>query len=188
RLVRQALHSAVPPPRKPPTRRPSVLTLGLRAVVDQWLEGDQTAPRKQRHTAQRIYRRLQQEYGFPGAASTVRGYVGQRRKELGLKGEAYIPRDHGAGDEAEVDWYEAAVDFPQGRQTVQVFQMRACFSGREFHMAFPRQTQQAFVEGHVAAFEYFGGVFRVLRYDNLSAAVRKVFRGRRRAESERLSS
>ena len=61
RLVRQALHSAVPPPRKPPTRRPSVLTPGLRVVVDQWLEEDRTAPRKQRHTAQRVYQRLQQE-------------------------------------------------------------------------------------------------------------------------------
>jgi len=185
RLVRQALRSALPPPRKVPTRIPSVLTPALRAVVDQWLESDRSAPPKQRHTAQRVYTRLRQEYGFAGAASTVRGYVGQRRKELGLKGEVYIPRDHVPGEEAEVDWYEAAVDFPQGRQTVQVFQMRACFSGREFHMAFPHQTQQAFVEGHVAAFQYFGGVFRVLRYDNLSAAVRKVFRGRRRAETER---
>lgn len=185
RLVRQAVQSAVPPSRKPPTRVPSVLTPGLRAVVDQWLAGDRTAPRKQRHTAQRIYQRLQQEYGFGGAASTVRGYVGQRRRELGLKGEVYIPRDHVPGEEAEVDWYEAAVDFPQGRQTVQVFQMRACFSGREFHMAFPHQSQQAFLEGHVAAFTYFDGVFRVLRYDNLAAAVRKVFRGRRRAETER---
>ena len=185
RLVRQALRSAVPPPRKSPTRTPSVLTAALRAVVDQWLEADRQAPPKQRHTAQRVYMRLRHEYGFTGAASTVRGYVGQRRKELGLRGEVYIPRDHAPGEEAEVDWYEAVVDFPQGRQTVQVFQMRACFSGREFHMAFPHQTQQAFLEGHVAAFQYFGGVFRMVRYDNLSAAVRKIFRGRRRAETER---
>jgi transposase len=84
-----------------------------------------------------------------------------------------------------VDWYEADIDFPKGRQTVQLFQMRACYSGCEFHLAFPHQTQQAFLEAHVAAFAYFGGVFPVIRYDNLSAAVRRVLRGRRRVETER---
>jgi transposase len=185
RVVRQALRSAIPPPRKAPEREPAVLTRALRAVIDQWLQAEQAAPRKQRHTAHRAYLRLVHEHGFAGGESTVRRYVGQRRRELGLKGEAYIPRDHQPGEEAEVDWYEAAVEFPSGRQSVQVFQMRACFSGREFHFAFPHQTQQAFLEGHVAAFGYFGGVFGVIRYDNLSAAVRKVLRGRRREETER---
>jgi transposase len=61
-----------------------------------------------------------------------------------------------------------------GPQVVQFFAMRACFSGREFHMAFAQQTQQAFLEGHVAAFKYFGGAFTRIRYDNLGSAVKKV--------------
>ena len=185
RMVRQALQSARPPERKPAARQRPTLTREFRSLIDEWLGRDRQAPRKQRHTAHRIYQRLVQEQGFAGAESTVRGYVGQRKRELGLKGDVYIPRAHQPGEEAEVDWYEAVIDFPSGRQTVQIFQMRACYSGREFHLAFPQQTQQAFLEAHVAAFAYFGGVFPVIRYDNLSAAVRRVLRGRKRLETER---
>jgi hypothetical protein len=92
---------------------------------------------------------------------------------------------HIPGEEGEVDWYEASVDFPSGREKIYIFQMRASFSGREFHMAFSHQTQQSFLEGHIAAFNYFGGVFRKIRYDNLSSAVKKVLRGRKRIETER---
>jgi len=77
------------------------------------------------------------------------------------------------------------VDFAWGRERVQFFEMRACFSGREFHRGYPRQTQQALMEGHVKAFDHFGGVFGTVRYDNLSTAVRKVLRGRRRLETDR---
>jgi transposase len=184
-MVRQALQSALPPDRRRPERRRPVLTQDLCRVIEGWLASDRQAPRKQRHTAHRIYQRLVREHGFVGSESSVRGYVGQRKRELGLKKESYIPRDHQPGEEAEVDWYEAAVDFPSGRQTVQFFQMRACYSGREFHVAFPHQTQQAFLEAHVAAFADFGGVFPIIRYDNLSAAVRRVLRGRKRLETER---
>lgn len=63
--------------------------------------------------------------------------------------------------------------------------MRPCFSAKAFHRADPRQTQPAFLEGHVHAFEFYGGVFHTLRYDNLSSAVKKVLQGRRRKETER---
>ena len=76
------------------------------------------------------------------------------------------------------------MDFPTERQTVYFLLVRACFSGREFHVGFPLLTQQAFLEGPALAFSYFGGVFRVLRFDNLSAAVKKVLRGRRREDKE----
>ena len=185
RLVRQALATAVPPSRKAPQREPRVLTRALRQVIDGWLEADRTAPRKQRHTGVRVYERLVAEHDYTGAAVTVRVYVSRRRREQGQGGEAFVPQGYAPGEEAQVDWYEAEVDFPDGRREVQVFLMRACYSGREFHMAFPRQTQQAFLEGHVAAFAYFGGVFARLRYDNLGSAVQKVLRGRRREETER---
>ncbi len=185
RTVRAAIENAIPPSRKPTVRKPTVLTRALRQVVDQWLTEDRKARRKQRHTARRVYDRLRREEGYSGAESTVRRYVGQRKRELGLSGKAFVPLTHEAGQEGEVDWYEADVDFPWGRQTMQFFEMRACFSGREFHMAFPRQTQRAFFEGIAAALLYFCGVFAVIRFDNLSSVVVKVLRGRRRKETDR---
>ncbi len=63
--------------------------------------------------------------------------------------------------------------------------MRACFSGAAFVIAFERESQQAFLEAHVEAFEFFGGVFALVRYDNLRSAVKQVLRGRRRSEADR---
>jgi hypothetical protein len=63
--------------------------------------------------------------------------------------------------------------------------MRACYSGATFVTAFERQTQQAFLEAHVEAFNFFGGVFALIRYDNLRSAVKQVLRGRRRVEQDR---
>ena len=58
-------------------------------------------------------------------------------------------------------------------------------SGGAFHRAYLRATQQAFVEGHEMAFRYFGGVFQRLRFDNLTAAVKKILRGYQREETAR---
>jgi transposase len=185
RMVRQALLNAIPPTRKSYSRHSPILSEQIKFIIETWLQDDQKAPRKQRHTAQRIYRRLVSEQGFPGSAVTVRNYVGERRKLLGMNNKIFIPQAYVAGKEAEVDWYEIYVEFPSGQQKVYIFQMRACFSGNEFHMAFERQNQQSFIEAHVAAFNYFGGVFHKIRYDNLTSAVKKVFRGRKRIETEK---
>jgi transposase len=185
RQVRQALDSAIPPKRKKSERTCKVLTSAHKHVIDQWLNEDIKSPRKQRHTGKRVYERLVEESGYIGAEVTVRNYVYEKRKSLGISKKVFVPQVYGAGEEAEVDWYEAVVDFPSGREKIYIFQMRACYSGREFHIAFRHQNQQAFLEGHVAAFKYFGGVFKIIRYDNLSSAVKKVLRGRKRIETER---
>ena len=185
RMIRQAIGSAIPPSRKIYVRTPTVLIPALQHVIDGWLVADRDAPRKQRHTAHRIYMRLLEEHAFRGAEVTVRRYVRLRRREMGMVGEAFVPQVHVIGDEGEVDWYDAFVDFPSGRQGVGFFQMRSCYSGDEFHMAFPRKTQQAFLEGHAAAFSYFDGIFHQVRYDNLASAVKKILSGRRREESDR---
>ena len=109
RLVRQALGNAVPPMRKPAKRKAPVLTEALREVIDGWLNSDREVPRKQRHTARRIYARLKAEHAYRGAESTVRVYVGRRRRELGVAEVAFVPQVHRPGEEAEVDWYEALV-------------------------------------------------------------------------------
>ncbi|EQD69687.1 hypothetical protein B1A_06749, partial [mine drainage metagenome] len=123
---------------------------------------DRRAPRKQRHTARRIYRRILTE--FPGvsvAESTVRNHVRERKRQIGLiKRETFVPQSYELGQEAQVDWYEAWVDFAGQRTKVQVFAMRAMASGAAFHRAYLHATQQAFLEAHEMAFAYFGGVFR----------------------------
>jgi hypothetical protein len=99
--------------------------------------------------------------------------------------QAFVPQAHEAGAEAEVDWGEAHVDLGGLRTKVYVFHMRASHSGAAFAIAFPHCSQQAFLEGHAEAFEWFGGVFGLIRYDNLTSAVKQVLRGRRRVETDR---
>ncbi|MDQ2759768.1 MAG: IS21 family transposase [Actinomycetota bacterium] len=187
RAVRQALESAVPPARKRPVGRPAPKLGEYRELIDSWLIADRTAPRKQRHTAKRIWERLRDEHGVEVSERQVRRYVRERRRALGvLVDEVFVPLCSDPGAEAEVDWGEATVIIAGVSTRVYLFVMRACFSGACFVQAHTRATQQAFLEGHVAAFEFFGGTFGgVLRYDNLKSAVVKVLKGRRREESDR---
>lgn len=154
REVRQALASALPPARKAMVRSRPVLGPWL-APIDATLEYDLTAPRKQRHTAHRIWTRLRTERGATVAESTVREYVRDRRRELGMhRVEAMVPQVHLPGDEAEVDLYEAAVRFAWRQETVSFFEMRACHSATAFHWPLRTTSQQAFLEAHAEAFEH----------------------------------
>jgi hypothetical protein len=186
RQVRQALASAVPPERKWGAR-PCPSLDPVKPFIEAILVADKTAPRKQRHTAHRIWVRLCDEMSVhPVGESTVRVYVRKRKWVLGLAGrETCIPQDYEWGIEAQVDWYEAWVTLDGVLVKVQIFNMRSMKSGGAFHRAYLHATQQAFFEGHEAAFAYFGGVFHLLRYDNLASAVKKVFRGYTRDEHAR---
>lgn len=186
RQVRQALESAMPPPRKTSPRACPRLD-PVKPFIEAILEADKRAPRKQRHTAHRIWTRLCNERPeHPLAESTVRAYVRKRKHELGLTDQqTFIPQCYTWGDEAQVDWYEAYADLGGERIKVQVFALRSMKSGAAFHRAYFRATQQAFFEAHEHAFLYFGGVFRTLRYDNLGSAVKKILRGHTRDEHTR---
>ena len=85
-----------------------------------------------------------------------------------------------------MDWFEATAKLGGERCVLQFFAMRSMGSGDAFHRAYTNATQQAFLEGHEHGFAYFGGVFRTLRYDNLSSAVKKILRGRQREETNRV--
>jgi transposase len=185
RAVRQALESAIPPAKRSPESRPAPKLGVYRAVIDGILEADREAPPKQRHTARRVWQRLVEEHGAEVSERQVCRYVRAKRRELGDVGEVFVPLVSDAGVEGEVDWGQAKVVLRGERVEVHLFEMRACFSGAQFVMAFESETQQAFLEGHVRAFEWFGGVFDVLRYDNLKSAVARVLKGRRRVESDR---
>jgi transposase len=184
RTVRQALADPVPPPRKCYPVRPRPATWA--AVIDGWLMADRDAPRKQRHTARRVWQRLVAEHGAQLAEVTVSRYVARRRVELGLvKVEVMVPQIHLPGAEAEVDFAEVHTGLGGDLASLWMFVMRLSCSGRAFHVAFATQAQEAFLEGHVLAFAHFGGVPGRIRYDNLGPAVVRVLKGRDRTEAER---
>jgi transposase len=186
RMVRQAIKNAIPPSRKMPQRSSPVLD-PVRDFIDQILIEDQKAPRKQRHTAHRIYARLRDEFSdHPIAERTVREYVQFWKLAHGKgRGEIFVPQAYDPGIQAQVDWYEAVVELAGVHVKLQFFSLRSMWSGAAFHQAYLHATQQAFLAAHQEAFRYFGGVFHQLRYDNLTSAVKKVLRGRRREETDR---
>lgn len=184
RAVRQALKSAVPPPKRAPESRPAPKLGPYRPIIDEWLEADGEAPSKQRHTARRVWQRLLEEHGAEVSERQVCRYVAAKRRQIG-EVEACVPLVSDAGVEAEVDWGEAQVIMRGEPVKVHLFLMRACHSSASYVAAFEAETQQAFLEGHVAALEFFDGVFGLIRYDNLKAAVARMMKGRRRVESDR---
>jgi transposase len=182
--VRQALSTALPPPRRAP-RREAPLLGPAKPFIEAVLEADRQAPRKQRHTAHRIWERIRSELGIEVAESTVRKYVGRRKRELFGPIEVMVPQVKDPGAEAEVDFFQAAVIMAGIQVVLWFFQMRACYSGRVFVRAVARSTQQAFLECMVLGLEHFGGVFAEIRMDNHKGAVARVLRGRTREESDR---
>src|SRR5215211_4365747 len=133
--------------RTKPVERPK---LGpLVGAIDAILAADRSAPAKQRHTAKRIWQRLRDEHGFGGGYSTVKDYV---RLARGRAQEAFVPLVHPPGH-AQVDFGEADAAFVK---------------------AYPAETTEAFLDGHVSAFAFFGGVPRSVLYDNTKLAVARI--------------
>jgi len=186
RDVRQALASAVPPARKPTATRAAPKLGPWKPTIEAWLEADKKAPRKQRHTGRRVWQRLVEDHGADLGESTVRRFVGEvrARQELPLA-EVAVPQRHLLGEEAEVDFGSATVILAGTPTEVQLFIMRLSASGRAYPRAYLNEAQEVFLDGHVRAFEHFGGAPARIRYDNLKAAVEKILRGRDRVESER---
>ena len=188
RTVRQALESAEPPARKTPVRAAPKLD-GVRELIDGMLRQDIDAPRKQRQTATRIWHRLLDEHGADVGYPTVRDYVRWRRPEiLGTSGvsRAMVPQEHAPGAEAEVDFGELWVILAGVKTKCYMFAFRVSHSGRAVHRVYPTQALEAFLEGHIDAFEELGGVPTLqIKYDNLSPAVTQVLSGRARVETTR---
>lgn len=155
-------------------------------LLEKWVEEDKKKPKKKRRTAKRMYDILRKEYGYQGAESTLRWYVGQLRKKARQK--LYVPLAYGPGETAQVDFGEAEVVIAGKSVTAQLFVVWLGYSGATFVQAYPAATQEVFFAGHLASFEFFGGVPREIWYDNLKIAVNKVLRGGKRKEQDEFVS
>ena len=139
-------------------------------VIDAILETDRTAPVKQRHTAKRIFERLRDEHGFAGGYTVVKDYV---RIERSRGRETFVPLAHPPGH-AQVDFGEAVGVIGGVRQKIHFFCMDLPQSDACFVKGYPAETTEAFLDGHVSAFSFFGGVPLSILYDNLKIAVAKI--------------
>ena len=192
RTVRQAITSPLPPERKVPVRAAPVRE-AVTGWIDEMLREDLAAPRKQRHTARRVFERLCDEHGAAVSYSYVAKYVRRRRPAIEAEDRSragslagFVPQAKEPGREAGVDFGDVSVELAGEISRCFMFGFRLSCSGKGVHRVFASQAQEAFLEGHVAAFETVGGVPRGhIRYDNLSPAVAKVLTGRSRAETTR---
>ncbi|MBG0831626.1 IS21 family transposase [Planomonospora sp. ID67723] len=192
RTIEKALASVWPEPRKPLPPRRSRLD-SFKPLIDQMLRTDLDAPRKQRHTAKRIFDRLLEEHDADQLSyGMVRDYARKRRPEIRLQEgrdppQVFIEQSHRPGAEAEVDFGDVWIRLAGELTRCYLFSFRLSWSGKAIHRMFLTCSQEAFFEGHVHAMTMLGGLpSDKVRYDNLKPAVAKVLGfSRARVESER---
>ena len=168
--VDKAMAFSVPPGyrRTAPIKRPKLD--GFTEIIDAWLEGDKVVHRKQRHTAKRIFDRLRDEHGFTGGYTIIKDYV----RERGRRGqEMFVPLAHPPGH-AQADFGEAVVFIDGVELKAHFFVMDLPHSDACFVRAYPAATAEAWMDGHVHAFAFFGGVPQSVLYDNDRCLVSKI--------------
>jgi transposase len=175
--VRKALQHSEPPPYTRIQPQPAPTFGPFRDLAAAILAADEDAPRKQRHTASQLFRRLRDEYGYRGGYDQVRRYVQARRRG---RRETFIPLDHAPGHRAEADFGHIQVDFPDGRCPVPVLLVTWSYSNCPFALALPTERTEAILHGLVEAFAFFGCVPRELWWDNPTTVAVHLFRGRDR--------
>jgi transposase len=150
---------------------------GALPVIDAILEADRTGPVKQRHTAKRIFERLRDEHGFGGGYTVVKDYV---RIARARGRETFVPLSHPPGH-ARVDFGEAVGVIGGVRCKLHFFCMDLPQSDAPFVKAYPAETTEAFLDGHVSAFAFFGGVPGARQLARLPC---QLPNGRRRADGD----
>ena len=169
--VRKMLEYSAPPGyrRQSPPRRPKLDR--YRGVIE-----DRSLPKKQRHTAKRIYDRLRAEHGFGDNYTIVKDYVRERRRRTR---EMYVPLSHPAGD-AQCDFGQARAVIGGVEQTIHYIVLDLPHSDACFVKAYPAKTTEAFCDGHVSAFSFLGGAPLSIMYDNTRLAVARILGDGRR--------
>ena len=174
--VRKMLRYSVPPGYRR-QRLPERPKLDLyKGIIDQILEDDRGVPKKQRHTAKRIYERLRDEHGFPGKYTIVKDYVRERRRQTR---EMFVPLTHVPGH-AQCDFGEAWVVIGGVHRKAHYFAMDLPHSDACYVKAYPAETTEAFCDGHASAFAFLGGVPQSILYDNTTLAVARILGDGRR--------
>jgi len=184
--IRKVLASSQQPRYEMKKQRPSPTMDPYREVILKWLEADKKAPKKQRHTARRIYHRLVEEHNFGGSEATVRRYV-RKLRDTNLN-QVYIPLTADWGEQAQVDWGRAKVKLGDRLTEICLFCLRMRASKVPFVWAFPTEKLEAFLAGHRLAFEWLEGVPKELVYDNPKTAVVKILKGPQRQEHQSFST
>jgi transposase len=169
RTVKKMVEHPVPPGYRltEPRKRPKMD--GYLERIEEILAEDQGAPKKQRHTAQRIFERLRDEDGYRGGPCQVRRAVKCYRE--GRPKEGFVPLVSVPG-EAECDFGEAWVEIAGLRQKAHGFHMTLPYSGVSLLQMYPGENAESFCDGHDRSFKFFGGVPRRIVYDNPAYAVK----------------
>ena len=139
-------------------------------VIDGILGDDKSRPKKQQHTAKRIFERLRDEHGFTGGITIVKDHVAgwrQRAREM------FVPLVHPPGH-AQADFGEAIGIIGGVELKIHFFAMDLPHSDGCFVVGYPAETTEAFCDGHVRAFAFFGGVPQSILYDNTRIAVARI--------------
>ena len=174
--------AAAEPKRYVRLNSPAMVVDPFKPIIDAILVADAAAPRKQRHTAKKIFRRLRDEHGFPGSYERVRVYVRDRAKS---ERETFIPLDHDPGQRVEFDFGHVYVDFPEGRRPVAVLLATWSYSNCPYVIALPTERLEAILHGMIEAFAFFGCVPREAWWDNATPLVPQLFVGRQRVLNAR---
>ena len=139
-------------------------------VIDKILADDKSGPKKQQHTAKRIFERLRDEHGFTGGITIVKDYVaGWRQRSQ----EMFVPLAHPPGH-AQADFGEAIGIIGGVERKIHFLALDLPHSDACFVAAYPAESKEAFCDGHVKAFIFFGGVPRSILYDNTKIAVARI--------------
>ena len=181
--VRKMLAYSAPPGyrRKGPPHRPKLEL--FTGVIDRILEEDLGVPKKQRHTAKRIFERLRDEYGFDGQYTIVKDYIREHRRQTK---EMFVPLSHPPGH-GQCDLGEALVVIGGVEQKARCFVLDLPHSDGCFVKAYPAETTEAFLDGHVSAFAFLGGVPQSILYDNTKLAVARILGDGRRQRTRAFS-
>ncbi|MFC1572428.1 IS21 family transposase [Candidatus Eisenbacteria bacterium] len=119
--------------------------------------------------ASRLYQMVK-ERGYPGGPDHFRTIVARHRPRA--VAEAYLRLRTLPGEQAQVDWgHFGKVTIGQAVRPLMAFVMVLSYSRQIFLRFFLGSHMANFLRGHVAAFAFFGGVARILLYDNLRSAV-----------------
>jgi transposase len=175
--ITKMLSFSVPPYRR--RERPMSKKLGPH-MADAIFEGDSKIHKKQRHTARRIFERLRDEQGFSGGYTIVCEYVAAAKLRAQ---EMFVPLSHRPGH-AQADFGEADGYIGGKKVRFHYFCMDLPHSDGCFVKAYPAETAEAFCDGHIAGFDFFGGVPRSILYDNTKLAVAKIVKSGKRQRSK----